>query len=328
MIDNLIFTLTSSQFLFALFSAIAVAATVFTLAAPMLAKNDLDDRKKRMAVERSAIRARERAALVRETQGGSRTNLRAEPKKFMQDIVEQFDLKQRLLGEGTRDKLAQAGERGENAVIKYVFSRLVAPAVLFVIAMVYLFGIGRFEQPPVVRILIALAVGGIGVYLPKLMLENRIQKRQLAIKRAWPDALDLLLICVESGMSIEQAFKKVADEVAVQSIELAEELALTNAELAYLNDRRKAYENLGKRTGLEAVKSVMTALIQADNYGTPVGQALRVLAQESRDMRMSEAEKKAASLPPKLTVPMIVFFLPCLFIVIVGPAAIQVMALD
>ncbi len=328
MVDNLIFTLTSSQFLFALFSAIAVAATVFTLAAPLLAKNDLDDRKKRMAVERSAIRARERAALARESQSGSRANLRSEPKQYMQSIVEQFDLKERLMGDDTRDKLAQAGERGENAIIKYLFSRLVAPLVLFLAAIVYLFGIDRFDQPAIVRFFIALGVGGVGMYLPKLMLQNRIQKRQLSIRRAWPDALDLLLICVESGMSIEQAFKKVADEVAVQSIELAEELALTNAELAYLNDRRKAYENLGKRTGLEAVKAVTTSLIQADNYGTPVGQALRVLAKESRDMRMAEAEKKAAALPPKLTVPMIVFFLPCLFIVIIGPAAIQVMGLD
>lgn len=326
--EELLYTLTNAQFLFAMFSAIAVAATVFTLAVPLLAKNDLSARKKRMAVERSAIRARERAALARENQRGPRPNLRQQPKQYMQNIVDQFDLKHRLLADGTRDKLAQAGERGETAVVRYIFSRLVIPIALFLFALVYLFGIGDFDQPPLIRLLIALGIGAVGVFLPNVLLKNRIQKRQLSIRRAWPDALDLMLICVESGMSIEQAFKKVADEVVVQSIPLAEELALVNAELSYLNDRRKAFENLGRRTGLEQVKSVMTSLIQADSYGTPVGQALRVLAQESRDMRMAEAEKKAAGLPPKLTVPMIVFFLPCLFIVIIGPTVIQIMAVN
>lgn len=327
--DELLYTLTNSQFLFALFSAIAVTATVFTIAVPLLARNDLDARKKRMAVERSAIRARERAALARETQrGGGRPSLRAQPKQYMLNIIEQFDLKQRLLAEGTRDKLAQAGERGETAVVRYIFSRLVIPPALFLFAIIYMFGVDKFDQPALVRLGIALGIGFVGAYVPNLLLKNKIQKRQLSIRRAWPDALDLMLICVESGMSIEQAFKKVADEVAVQSIPLAEELALVNAELSYLNDRRKAYENLGRRTGLEQVKAVMTSLIQADSYGTPVGQALRVLAQESRDMRMAEAEKKAAGLPPKLTVPMIVFFLPCLFIVIIGPAVIQVMGME
>jgi tight adherence protein C len=134
-----------------------------------------------------------------------------------------------------------------------------------------------------------------------------------------------MLICVESGMTVDAAFKKVGDEIATQSIPLAEELGLTTAELSYLQDRKTAYENLAIRTNLEGVRAVCTALIQAERYGTPLGQALRVLAQENRDMRMAEAEKKAAGLPPKLTVPMILFFLPVLFIVILGPAAIRVM---
>ena len=153
-----------------------------------------------------------------------------------------------------------------------------------------------------------------------------IQKRQQAVSRSFPDALDLLLICVESGMSIEAAFNKVAEEIGTQSIEMAEELMLTTAELSYLQDRRLAYENLGKRTGLPGVKAVVTSLIQSERYGTPLGTALRVMAQENRDMRMQAAEKKAAGLPPKLTVPMILFFLPVLFVVILGPAAIRMMA--
>jgi tight adherence protein C len=158
-----------------------------------------------------------------------------------------------------------------------------------------------------------------------LLLKNRIQRRQLSIKRAFPDALDLLLICVESGMSIEAAFRRVSDEIGGQSAPLAEELTLTTAELSYLPDRRQAYENLSKRTDLDGVKSVCMALQQAERYGTPLGTMLRTMAQENRDMRMSEAEKKAAGLPPKLTVPMILFFLPVLFVVILGPAAIQLM---
>ncbi len=133
----------------------------------------------------------------------------------------------------------------------------------------------------------------------------------------------MLLICVQSGMSVEASFGKVAKEITVQSIELGEELSLTTAELSYLQDRRQAFDNLGKRTGLPGVKAVATALVQAERYGTPVSQALRVMAKENRDIRMGEAEKKAASLPPKLTVPMILFFLPVLFVVILGPAAIR-----
>jgi tight adherence protein C len=145
--------------------------------------------------------------------------------------------------------------------------------------------------------------------------------------RAFPDALDLLLICVESGMSIEAGFRRVANEIGTRSIALAEELMLTTAELSYLQERRQAYENLAKRTNLDGVKSVCIALQQAERYGTPMAQTLRVLAQENRDMRMAEAEKRAAALPPKLTVPMILFFLPCLFVVILGPAIIKVMRL-
>jgi tight adherence protein C len=150
----------------------------------------------------------------------------------------------------------------------------------------------------------------------------------LSIRRSFPDALDLLLICVESGMSIEAAFRRVSQEIGAQSVALAEELTLTTAELSYLPDRKMAYENLAKRTGLEGVKSVCMALMQAERYGTPLGNTLRTMAQENRDMRMSEAEKRAAALPPKLTVPMILFFLPVLFVVILGPAAIRVMALQ
>ena len=162
--------------------------------------------------------------------------------------------------------------------------------------------------------------------LPNLFIKNKITKRQASINRAFPDALDLMLICVESGMSLEATFKRVSEEVGAQSIELAEELTLATAELSYLSDRRQTFENLAKRVPLEGMKSLCLALQQSERFGTPVAQTLRVIAQENRDQRMTAAEKKAAALPPKLTVPMIVFFLPVLFVVILGPAVIKVMA--
>jgi tight adherence protein C len=244
----------------------------------------------------------------------------------MQRVVEQFNLNKWLAQEEAREKLIQAGYRGQAPYVAFLFFRMVTPVAAFLVAMFYLFVVVELDQPATFKFALALGAAYLGMHTPYLFLKNRIAKRQLSIKRAFPDALDLLLICVESGMSIEAAFKKVSQEIGSQSIALAEELTLTTAELSYLQDRRMAYENLAKRTDLEGVKSVCMALQQAERYGTPLAQTLRVMAQENRDMRMSEAEKKAAALPPKLTVPMILFFLPVLFVVILGPAAIKVMA--
>jgi tight adherence protein C len=193
--------------------------------------------------------------------------------------------------------------------------------------MFYVFVVLDFQQPATIKLGIGIAAAYLGMHLPLMILKSKIQRRQLSIKRAFPDTLDLLLICVESGMSIEAALRKVSEEIGTQSVALAEELTLTMAELSFLQDRRQAYENLAKRTDLEGVRSVCMALQQAERYGTPLAGMLRVMAQENRDMRMSEAEKKAAGLPPKLTVPMILFFLPVLFVVILGPAVIKVMAI-
>ena len=218
-----------------------------------------------------------------------------------------------------------AGFRDQAPLTTFLFARLILPLILFVAAIIYLFVLGDDEQPPLFKIVVALIIAYIGFYAPNLYVRNRASKRQTSVKRSWPDAPDLLLICVESGMSVEASFKRVSEEIGTQSAVLAEELMLTTAELSYLPDRHMAYENLAARTGLDGVKAVTMALVQAERYGTPVGQSLRIMAQENRDMRMNEAEKKAAALPPKLTVPMILFFLPVLFGVILGPAAIELM---
>ena len=276
---------------------------------------------KTLAVERGQIRAREREKLAR----GEKVNLRPTPKAFMQHVVESLDLKKWLGEEQIKATLVQAGYRGQGPQVTFLFFRMVAPIAMFVLAVFYVFILVPINQPTMVKVGMCIGAAYLGIKLPQLFLKNVITRRQQSIRRAFPDALDLLLICVESGMSIDAAFKRVSQEIGSQSVQLAEELTLTTAELSYLQDRRMAFENLATRTGIDGVKAVSTALIQAERYGTPLAQALRVLAQEIRDQRMSEAEKKAAALPPKLTVPMILFFLPVLFIVIMGPAAIRVM---
>jgi tight adherence protein C len=313
----------NTQTMTMVFAAVAAAATVLTLAMPLLSADSLGRRMKAVAVEREKIRARERERVLQEKQ---KVSLRQSPKQYIQAIVDRFNLTKWVGQEEARLKLVQAGYRGQAPYVTYLFFRMVTPAAAFVFAVFYLFVVLDFNQPNSVKLGLCIAAAYAGMHMPLMLLKSKIQKRQVSIKRAFPDTLDLLLICVESGMSIEAAFKKVSEEVGSQSVALAEELTLTTAELSYLPDRRQAYENLAKRTDLEGVKSVCMALQQAERYGTPLASMLRVMAQENRDMRMSEAEKKAAGLPPKLTVPMILFFLPVLFVVILGPAAIKVMA--
>ena len=323
MLDLLIDKFHDTRLLTMLLAAIAASATVLTLAMPLLATDNLGRRLKTVAIEREKIRQRERDRLAR----GQKVSLRQSPKQYMKAVVERFNLAKWVGQEEARIKLVQAGYRGQAAYITFLFFRMTAPIVALLFAVFYVFVLVELNQPPLVKVGICLAATYVGLQLPSIMLKNQIARRQLQIRRAFPDALDLLLICVESGMSVEAAFRKVSQEIGNQSIALAEELTLTTAELSYLQDRRQAYENLGKRTDLEGVRAVCVSLQQAERYGTPLGQTLRVMAQENRDMRMMEAEKRAAALPPKLTVPMILFFLPVLFVVILGPAAIRVMEL-
>ncbi|WP_193177834.1 type II secretion system F family protein [Oricola nitratireducens] len=327
MSDDLVNLLTSQQFVVAILVAVSVFATLFTVLTPMLGGNELKARMKTVATERDEIRARERARLAAEKQQ-NRGSLRMEAKQGgVRRIVERLDLKKALADQATIDKMRAAGFRGQQPLNVFLFMRLVLPVVFFVVALVYVFVFrALIEQPTAIRILACVGFAYLGFYSPNIYVSNKAGKRKASIKKAWPDALDLMLICVESGMSVEAAFRKVSEEIGTQSVPLAEELVLVGAELSFLQERRMAYENMANRTGLESVKSVSQALVQAERYGTPVGQALRVLAAESRDQRMNEAEKKAAALPPKLTVPMILFFLPVLFGVILGPAGIQISA--
>jgi tight adherence protein C len=298
-------------------------ATILTIAAPLFQGDEMKARMKSVTTERDRLRAAHRASLAE----AGKLRDRVAPGLIPQ-LVEALNLRKVFEAETTRDTLRQAGYRSERHLIYYLAARLVTPIVLSVLCFVYSSQFFGDTIPSNMRFA-ALAFGlGVGYYLPNVWIKNKIGRRQLSIKRAWSDALDLLLICVESGMSIEAAIQRVAREIGSQSVPLAEEMTLACAELSYLPDRRKAFENLGRRTGLPIVKSVATSFIQSERYGTPLGQALRVLAQENRDMRMAEAEKKAAALPPKLTVPMILFFLPVIFIVLLGPSVVQFLAVS
>ena len=321
MFEEIINTVLSPRFMTMVLVAVAVTATVLTVLQPLVETDLLAKRMKLVSDEREQIRMRERERLT------SRGTLRSEPKAYMKRVVEQFNLARWLGTDTAKAKLTLAGFRGGGAETAFLFFRLVTPTIVTVGAVLYLFVLEVLDQPFMIRVGIVVVAAYVGFKLPEVYLTNMTGKRQLDIRKAWPDALDMCLICVESGMSIENAFRRVSVEIATQSGVLAEEMALLTAELSYLPERRVAYENLALRTGLEPVKALTTALIQAERYGTPLGQALRVLAQESRDHRMTEAEKKAAALPPKLTVPMILFFLPVLFVVIMTPAGIQAYAM-
>lgn len=230
------------------------------------------------------------------------------------------------MGEKIRDKCLQAGYRSPNAPLTFLSLKVILPVIFTVFTMLVL-ALKAEPLPGALGPLILIGCALFGFYLPGILLKNQKIKRQQEIALSFPDSLDMILICVQGGIGIEQAIDRVSKEVAEHSRVLAEELGILSAELSMLNDRKKAFSDFARRVGSGAARSFATTMVQAEQYGTSISQAMRVLAEDQRDQRMAEAEKKAASLPPKLTVPMILFFLPALFIVILGPAAIQAMML-
>ncbi len=321
MLDQIVAKFTDPHFLAVLFAAVGSAATVLTAAMPWLQPDTLARRIKAVSSERERIRARERERLLA-TQ--NKSTLRVRPTGLIKRLVETFNLTSWLSTEKAKSQLAMAGFRGAGAEYAFLAFRLMAPIFFFSVTVVYVFLILHWKQPAIVKIGAAIAASYLGIKAPELFLRNKTAKRKKELERAFPNTLDLLLICAESGMSIEHAMRKVSQEIALESISMAEETGLLTAEMSYLADRRTAFENFAARTGLESSRSLTTVLSQSEKYGTPLGAALRVLSQESRDQRMTAAEKKAAALPPTLTVPMILFFLPGLFAAILTPAAIQI----
>jgi tight adherence protein C len=310
-------SITDPGFLAAAFAAIACFATIMTLALPAFQNDKLETRLKEVTNRREQLRRQSRAALsqkgLKQSQGDG----------FMKDTVEKLDLQKLLEDPNVKTKMVQAGLRGGGPLAAFYFFRFALPFAFGVLVFIYVFIMNAVDWAPQMKVGAVIVGMAAGFYAPNLYLTNLATKRQQSIMRAFPDALDMMLICVEAGMSIEMAFDKVGSEIGSSSTELAEEMKLTNAELSYLSERRAAYDNLAKRTNHPGVKAVCMALAQAEKYGTPLGSSLRIMAKENREMRIQEAEKKAAALPAKLTVPMILFFLPVLFLVILGPAYIK-----
>lgn len=306
----------------AVFAAIACFATVLTLALPAFQSDKLETRLKEVTNRREQLRRQSRATLnqkgLKQSQGEG----------FMKETVDKLDLQKLLEDPNVKDKMSQAGLRGGGPLAAFYFFRFALPFVFGAVVFFYVFIMNAVDWAPQMKVGAIIFGMAAGFYAPNLYLSNLATKRQQSIMRAFPDALDMMLICVEAGMSIEMAFDKVGGEIGAASTELAEEMKLTNAELSYLSERRQAYDNLAKRTNHPGVKAVCMALSQAEKYGTPLGSSLRIMAKENREMRIQEAEKKAAALPAKLTVPMILFFLPVLFLVILGPAYIKFTEMD
>ena len=294
--------------------------TILAFGMPIVARDNFNSRLKAVAQRREQLQAS--ANLKKEET--FRTRLRQEQSKnFIRMVVDRFKLLNEGRARAMRDRLAQAGMRGQGPLYTYAFFLFVGPIIAAVVVAFYIFVLARVDWSLTAK-LVAIATSAlVGWLLPKILLANKIKKRQQVITRAYPDALDLLVICVEAGLSVEAGFNRVAEEFDETSPPLAEEMGLTTAEMAFLPDRKVALNNLFHRTGLPAIKALVTALIQSEQYGTPVAVTLRVQSNEQREERMSRAEKKAGALPAQLTVPMIVFFLPVIFVVILGPAIIQ-----
>lgn len=224
-----------------------------------------------------------------------------------------------------QQKLAQAGIRKKELAVAVVFARLVLPIVFGLTMATLVYFTNTFPEWGTFKRFMSFAAAlGVGYKGPDIFIENMVKKRTDAIRKGLPDALDLLVICAESGLTVDAAFERVARELGRAYPELGEEFSLTSIELSFLTERRQAFENLSYRVNLDNVRGVVTTMIQTERYGTPLASALRVLSAEFRNERMMRAEEKAARLPAIMTVPLILFILPCLFVVILGPAACSI----
>lgn len=295
-----------------------VMGTLYTLVQPLLGGDKLKKRMASVADTRESLRQAHLSSLQEPQKG-----LRQETRGFVRNLVDQLSLEKLLAAADLKDKLAQGGLRGQRPVYIFYFARMFLPIIFGVLGVVFFLILNVKDWTMIQRVAATVCGVAFGYYFPAIWVSNLAKKRAAKIMPVFPDALDLLLICVESGMSIEMAFNKVAEEMAENSVELAEEMSLTTAELSFMQNRRQAYENLARRNDHPGIRGVATALVQSERYGTPLGATLRTMANENRQMRVLAAEKKAAALPAKLTVPMIIFFLPVLFIVILTPAGMR-----
>jgi tight adherence protein C len=299
--------------------AVGMFLGVFAIATPFLQKDQLSPRLKAVAERREELRANMQAKKTRTQRPG-----RKETMNVVTMVLGRLNLKNQIDDKDLRMRLAQAGWRGQGPATMFVAARVVMPIIMALVAAILFFGLNLFKLSFVMQCLSVVGGLGLGYYLPNMMVKNAATKRQEEMTLNFPDTLDLLLICIEAGLSLEAALTRVVKETGESAPQLAEEMGLLTAELSFLGDRRQALNNFAGRVGTQEAKGLVTSLVQSEQYGTPLTVALRVLSDENRASRMSRAEQKAGSLPAMLTGPMIVFFLPVVFIVLLGPAVIQI----
>jgi tight adherence protein C len=303
-------------------AGIAAAAMVFAIYNAVTVRDPMSRRVKALNARREELKAgiikgsgRKRQSLVR----------RSEATDKVKDTLANMKVLQESQVKIIQQKLAQAGYRNKELAVFVIFARMVLPVVLGFLAVVVIYWINFFPEWGSFKRFAAFAALVIAGYKgPELFLKNKAKKRTDAIRKGLPDALDLLVICAEAGLTVDAAFNRVAKELGRAYPELGDEFALTAIELSFLTERRQAFENFAYRVELDSVRGVVTTMIQTERYGTPLASALRVLSAEFRNERMMRAEEKAARLPAIMTVPLILFILPVLFIVILGPAACDI----
>ena len=299
-------------------AALAAFITVYAVWSAAIVRDPMRSRLKSLEARRDALRSGYVAPQRR---------LKTAPTKsvsLMRQIVTRLKMLRTEQARKTGERLAQAGWRSKDAVVIFLFFKVASPVVIGVVAFILLYGLGITEMPPMARLLVAMTASVLAILLPDVMVKNQIMKRQVLIRKAMPDALDLLVICAEAGLTLDAALTRVSREMAASFPEIADEFSLTAIELGFLPDRRQALDNLSKRVSVPAVRSVVATLSQTERYGTPLAQSLRVLSNEFRNERLMRAEEKAARLPATLTIPLIMFILPALFIVLIGPAVLDV----
>ena len=309
-------------FVGSILAGIAAAAVMFAIYAAITVKDPMAKRVKSLNARREELKSgiitqksRKRQSLVQ----------RSDATDKVKDTLRGMKVLQESQVKIIQQKLAQAGIRNKEYAVFVIFARMVLPVVLGFLAVVVLYWTNTFPEWGSFKRFMAFAALVIAGYKgPELYLKNKASKRTNEIRKGLPDALDLLVICAEAGLTVDAAFNRVAKELGRAYTELGEEFALTAIELSFLTERRQAFENLAYRINLDAVRGVVTTMIQTERYGTPLASALRVLSAEFRNERMMRAEEKAARLPAIMTVPLILFILPVLFIVILGPAACSI----
>jgi tight adherence protein C len=297
-------------------AALAALFTVLAVWHGLLVRDPTATRIKEMA--------RRRDALMTGIKTPGRHHMRSKSLGYMHSIVSRLKLLQSDKTRDLSDKLARAGHRSRDALVIYLFLKLCLPTLLSSSAAVMFYGVGAYSSlSSVTKLIIVLGSLAAGMFAPDVYLKNIADKRRDKIRKGLPDALDLMVICAEAGLSLDAALKRVAKEMALSCAEIADEFSLTSVEIGFLPDRAMALKNLMRRCDLPAIRGVINTLLQSERYGTPLAQSLRVLSAEYRNERLMRAEEKAARLPAIMTVPMVLFVLPPLFIVLLGPGILR-----